>query len=52
MLTRAIGLLIIIGHSDSLHKNSDWRSVIQHTSTKCGGELVADYGYAVGDYRC
>ncbi|KAG4074220.1 hypothetical protein HA402_015523 [Bradysia odoriphaga] len=52
MLTRATGLLIIIGHTKTLRKNDDWRKIIDHTSDECGGEIVADYIEDVGDYRC
>ncbi|KAG4075091.1 hypothetical protein HA402_008156 [Bradysia odoriphaga] len=52
LLTRAMGLLIIIGHVKTLRKNSDWRKIIDHTSIICGGEIVAEYDYDVGDYQC
>lgn len=52
LLTRAIGLLIIIGHTKSLKKNSDWGKIIEYTTNKCGGEIVAEYFSDVGDYRC
>ncbi|XP_037039708.1 putative helicase mov-10-B.1 [Bradysia coprophila] len=52
MLTRATGLLIIIGHTKTLRKCDDWRKIIDHTSDECGGEIVAEYIEDVGDYRC
>lgn len=57
MITRAIGLLIIIGHKETLRKNADWRKIIDYTYANCDGEMnirfevdgddVDEY-----DYRC
>lgn len=35
MITRAIGLLIIIGHKETLHKHSDWKKIIDYTIKNC-----------------
>lgn len=64
MITRAIGLLIILGHRDTLMRNTEWRKVIQYANESCEGEMVLsatpgdeldeddeEYG-DVGDYRC
>ncbi|KAJ6648786.1 putative helicase mov-10-B.2 [Pseudolycoriella hygida] len=35
MITRAIGLLIIIGHRETLLKNPDWRKIIDYAEANC-----------------
>lgn len=48
MITRAIGLLIIIGHQETLCKNDDWKYIIDYTINNCEGELTAEYKYEEG----
>lgn len=43
MVTRAIGLLIIIGHKETLYKNSDWKNIIDYTIDNCDGEMHVQY---------
>ncbi|KAG4073853.1 hypothetical protein HA402_014058 [Bradysia odoriphaga] len=55
MITRAMGLLIIIGHKETLMKNADWRRVIDYTTQNCEGEMLLgedEEADDVGDYRC
>lgn len=57
MITRAIGLLIIIGHKESLQKNADWRKIIDYTTTNCDGEMNVRFDdqeedMEENDYRC
>lgn len=40
MITRAIGLLIIIGHKKSLCENNVWRKIIDYTTKNCNGEMI------------
>lgn len=37
MITRAIGLLIIVGHKKTLLKNPDWKRIIEYTAEHCEG---------------
>lgn len=43
MMTRAIGLVIIIGHRQTLEKNPDWAKIIDYTTSRCGGEWKLQY---------
>lgn len=55
MITRAIGLLIIIGHGKTLLKNPDWGQIIDYTTANCGGEVDLRFdaeAEEVVDYRC
>lgn len=58
MVTRAIGLLIIIGHKETLMRNSDWNKIIDYTIANCNGEMVVQFdgwqeeGAEEYDYRC
>lgn len=51
MMTRAIGLIIIIGHRQTLEKNADWAKIIDYTTSRCGGEwnLLFNGGDRDGD---
>lgn len=40
MITRAIGLLIIIGHQETLCKNADWKYLINFAVDNCHGNMV------------
>lgn len=57
MITRAIGLLIIIGHKETLYKNSDWKKIIDYTIENCDGEMNVQYiddgdENSMNDYQC
>ncbi len=57
MITRAIGLLIIIGHEKTLARNPDWGKIIEYTAANLGGIMEYRFegeseGEVVVDYRC
>lgn len=51
MVTRAIGLMIIIGHKETLMKNADWKAIIDYTVANCNGEMVVRYDGWEGDKK-